>query len=296
MAVDAKKGLGFLVDHAGEGLWRISYPMGEACYLVEGVREAALIDSMGGVGNLGALVRSLVGNKPVRVLLTHRHVDHVSGAYWFDEAWMHADEADCWDACERYSDFFLGHAVHDGLASHETPFGPRDGSRPRVHEVGEGDVIDLGGRSLRVVELPGHTVGSIGFLCPELRILFSGDAVTPIECLCFPESAGIEAYRETLRKMRRLPFERFWTGHHLHDFTKADLDDFEAAVDFVLAGDRGYAWHHGFIPDWEGTLHLCPCTTSDVDSCDFRAVITRGLPAPRKRRGCKKGMGPGANE
>lgn len=94
----------------------------------------------------------------------------------------------------------------------------------------------------------------------------------------------MQTYKETLEKLRRLPFERFWTGHHLHDFTKKDLDGFEFAADFVLSGDRGYAWHHGFIPDWEGTIHFAPNGVNDVDSCDFRAVITRGLPAPRRRR------------
>lgn len=145
-------------------------------------------------------------------------------------------------------------------------------------------MFDLGGRTLQVVGLPGHTSGSIGFLCRELGILFSGDAVTPIECLCFHESSSVQTYKETLEKLRRLPFERFWTGHHLHDFTKKDLDGFESAADFVLSGDRGYAWHHGFIPDWEGTIHFAPNGVNDVDSCDFRAVITRGLPAPRRRR------------
>ena len=277
----------FDVDEPLEGVWRIGDAMGDLCYLVEGAREAVLIDSMAGFGDLKALAQSLVGDKPVKVLLTHRHVDHVSGAYWFGEAWMSPLDADCWDHCERYAAFMRDHAVAEGLVPEGVGFGPVGHPRPRVHEVREGDVLDLGGRTLEVVELPGHTAGSIGFCCPEDGILYSGDAVTPIMCLCFPESADIETYRATLRKMRELPFERFWTGHHRHDFTKADLVSFEAAADYVLAGDRGYAWHHGFIPDWEGTLHLCPCETSDVDSCAFRAVITRGLPAPRKRGGHK---------
>lgn len=239
---------------------------------------------MGGFGDLGALVAGLIGKKPVRVLLTHRHADHVGGAYWFSDVWAHAQEASCWCVCERYAHIVAEHAAKEGYADASTPFGPRDGARPRVHTTAEGDVFDLGGRTLRVVGLPGHTSGSIGFLCRELGILFSGDAVTLIECLCFPESSSVKTYKETLEKLRRLPFERFWTGHHLHDFTKKDLDGFESAADFVLSGDRGYAWHHGFIPDWEGTIHFAANGVNDVDSCDFRAVITRGLPAPRRRR------------
>lgn len=272
----------FEVEQMGAGLWRIGDGLGDLCYLVEGEREAALIDTMAGLGDLAACVRGLIGEKPVRVLLTHRHIDHVGGAYWFDEVWMHAAEAGCWGACESYAGYMWEQATRLGVAVAGDALGPRDGSRPQVHTVGEGDVIDLGGRALEVVELPGHTVGSVGYLSRDLGILFSGDAVTPIACLCFPESLPLPAWKETLRKMAGLPFERFWTGHHRHDFTPADLDGFLAAADFA-EGDRGYAWHHGFIPDWEGTLHLVPNGVSDVDSCDFRAVITPGLPPARHR-------------
>lgn len=270
------------VEEAEPGVWRIGDGLGDLCYLMEGERACALIDTCAGVGDLSACIRELVGQKPVRVLLTHRHIDHVGGAYWFDEVWMDEAEAGCWETCEAYAGAMWEHALAEGAATAGDAFGPRDGSRPRVHILREGDVIDLGGRALEVVSLPGHTVGSLGYLCRELGVLFSGDAVTPIACLCFPESLGVKAWKETLQKMGGLPFERFWTGHHRHDFTKADLAGFEAAADFVLAGDRGYAWHHSYIPDWEGTLHLVPNGVSDVDSPEFRAVITQGLP-PRRR-------------
>lgn len=274
----------FEVEEMGAGLWRIGDGLGDLCYLVEGEREAALIDTMAGMGDLRACVRGLIGEKPVRVLLTHRHVDHVGGAYWFGEAWMHAAEADCWGACEAYAGFMHEHAIAEDPAVSDAPFGPRDGSRPRARTLREGDVFDLGDRTLEVVELPGHTVGSVGFLCHELGILFSGDAVTPIACLCFAESLPLSVWKDTLRKMADLSFDRFWTGHHRHDFTPADLDGFLVAADFA-EGDRGHAWHHGFIPDWEGTLHLVPNGVADVDSTDFRAVITPGLPPSRARRG-----------
>lgn len=273
------------VEAVASRVWRIGDGLGDICYLVEGERECALVDTCAGIGDLSVCVRELVGEKPVRVLLTHRHVDHVGGAYWFDEVWMDEAESGCWETCEAYAGLMWEHALAEGAATAAVAFGPRDGLRPQVRALREGDAIDLGGRVLEVVALPGHTFGSLGFLCRELGVLFSGDAVTPIACLCFPESLGVEAWKETIRKMTGLPFERFWTGHHRHDFTKDDLASFEAAADFVLAGDRGHAWHHSCIPDWEGTLHLVPNGVSDVDSPDFRAVITQGLPPRRPRRG-----------
>lgn len=38
----------------------------------------------------------------------------------------------------------------------------------------KGDVIDLGNRPLEIIELPGHTPGSIGILDVKTRALFAG--------------------------------------------------------------------------------------------------------------------------
>lgn len=264
----------FEVEELGERLWRIGDALGDLCYLVEGEREAALVDTLAGLGDVVSLARGLVGEKKqLRVLLTHCHPDHVGGAYFARECWVGSACAGAWNACERQGlELVAGMADEAGV-----PFGPRDGVRPVVRRVAEGTSFDLGGRTLAAVELPGHTADSVGYLCPELGILFSGDAVTPIMCLCFPESLGLDGWLATLHKMEKLSFERFWTGHHRHDFTNADLVSFEEVAAFART-DRGHSWHHMLVSDWEGTLHLCPCPTSDPDSCDFRAVITRGLP------------------
>lgn len=47
------------------------------------------------------------------------------------------------------------------------------------------EVFDLGQLECFVIPLPGHTKGSIGILIPDLRLLLSGDALTPIMCLFF---------------------------------------------------------------------------------------------------------------
>lgn len=268
----------------GEGLFQLSDPFGYRAYLVVGEREAVLVDTMGGCGNLMATVRSLACARPVRVLLTHCHADHVGGAWAFPEVAMAAGEDGHWDEAAADLGELRMAAVRNGMVAPDEPWAFEVGMRPRVAHLADGDEIDLGGRRLTCVALPGHTDASMGYLCPELRALFSGDAVTPIMCLCFSESLPVAVWRRTLEKMGRLDFERFYTGHHDHAFTKADLAGFKAAADFVQAGDRGFAWHHAVVAGWEGTCHLCPCDTADADSPDFRAVITRGLPAPRRSR------------
>lgn len=270
------------VEVVEEGLYRLVDPMGYMAHLVLGDDRAALVDAMLGIGDVRAVAERLCAGRPLTVLLTHRHPDHTGGAYRFDEVLMPALEDGHWDEVEDFAPYHRTVGAESDPAILDAPWAISEGARPHVTHVADGDAIDLGGRSLVCASLPGHTEGSMGYLCPELGVLLSGDAVTPVMFLCFGESLPVSAWRETLDRMEALPFERFYTGHHRHAFVRADLASFRVAADFAER-DRGRAWHHARIPTWEGTCHLCPCDTRSSDSPDFRAVITRGLP-PRRRR------------
>ncbi len=261
------------VEELDRGVFALSDPLGCRCHLVVGERRAALVDTMSGVGDVRAATEELTGGRPMDVLLTHRHPDHVSGAYRFERVAMTAGEDGHWEEAEKNASAFCVAALDGGLIERADAWPVRPQRRPRVSHVREGDRLDLGGLSLTCVLLPGHTNASAGYLCPERGILFSGDAVTPIMCLCFEESLSLSAWRRTLAKMGELDFERFYTGHHAHAFLKADLASFDEAARFA-EGDRGTSWQHGIVEGWTGVCHLCPCATYDADSPDFRAVIT----------------------
>lgn len=282
----------FRVSEISCGIHRIVDVLDNHAYLVVGEDQALLVDSCGGIGDLRACVRALT-DLPVTVALTHGHDDHLSGAYWFDEAYLSPLDggARCWDLVENHSLRIFDQVVEEGVVSNAMHFALRDGTRPRELPVGERDVFDLGGRRVRAVALPGHTAGSMGYLVEDCGVLFSGDAVTPIMCLFFEESLGIPVWRATLAKMRELPFERFYTGHHDHAFTKDDLPSFDAAGTFARE-DRGMEWQHMRLPEFRGIMHLCPCDTFDADSVDFRAVIEKWheLP-PRQRKGRRRKAG-----
>ena len=272
-------------SEVADGVWRLTDPFDNRAYVVRGEERALLVDAMVGFGDVTGAASALAGGLPVTCALTHRHCDHVGGAFGMGEVLMSAadDAPETWGQAEAGALLFAEEARRGGMVPAGERCAAERGGLPHVAHVADGNAIDLGGRDVEVVSLPGHTVGSVGYLVRDAGLLLSGDAVTPVMCLCFEESLGLDAWRRTLRKMEGLPFGRFMTGHHDHAFGKADLDGFLAAADFAKS-DRGHEWHHSIVPGWEGTIHLVPNGVYDVDSPDFRAVITRGLPAPRRPR------------
>ena len=276
----------FRTNLVADGIHMIADVLDNHCYLVEGKTSALLVDSCGGIGNVRAHVEELT-SLPVTVVLTHGHDDHLSGAYWYEEAYLSPADggARCWELVEDHSGRIFAQLAAEGVVTEDTPFALRDGARPRELPVADGDVFDLGGRTVRAVALPGHTAGSVAYLVEDCGVLLSGDAVTPIMCLFFDESLTIQDWREkTLARMAELPFEHFYTGHHDHAFSKDDLPSFDAAAAYALT-DRGMQWEHARLTEFRGIIHLCPSDTIDADSVDFRAVIDHWheLP-PRKRR------------
>ena len=82
-------------------------------------------------------------------------------------------------------------------------------------------MFDLGGITLEVVEVPGHTHGSIGLLYKEEKIFFAGDAMNPFLWLFAPEATMLSEYKATLRKADGLDFEALVVSHGLSLATQA---------------------------------------------------------------------------
>ena len=277
----------FQTSLVAPGLHMIVDVLGNHAYLVVGQTHALLVDSCGGFGNLRACVEELT-DLPMTVALTHGHEDHMMGSYWFDEA--HISPLDggvaCWEGAEERTQRIYDQVLAEELVAAEAPFALRDAARPCELPVADGDVFDLGGRTVRAVALPGHTAGSMAYLVEDCGVLLSGDAVTPIMCLFFEDSLTIQGWRDqTLARMAELPFAHFYTGHHDYAFAKDGLATFDAAAAFALT-DRGMEWEHNRLHEFRGIIHLCPSDTFDADSVDFRAVIDRWheLPARKRRK------------
>ncbi len=202
------------------GIWKIKSD-GDSHYLVEGDTEALAIDTGYGAGNLREYLQTLT-DKPVRrVANTHYHFDHTANNPYFEAAYMSAEAIPL--ATVPYKSFESIHFTTD--YEHIV--------------VREGDVIDLGGRQLEVIELAGHTRGSLAFLDRKNRVLFTGDEMDKFVNL----TRSVADFVRSMEKLAavRSEVDLCFGGHGL-----IDLDN----IDKLIALGRDIL--SGKLPEGEG--------------------------------------------
>lgn len=192
-------------------------------FLAVGEEKAALIDTGVGIGDVVADIRKIT-DKPLVVIITHGHLDHCLGADGMPEVYMHSDdetnsqrmhnkEGREWYVKTRSAVWYPGHTEEllAMLPKEEKPFS----YKPLV----DGQVIDLGGRTLEVIHAPGHSEGSISLLDKANRIMFTGDTanvslVIPGKTGPYP-GPGMEVYNQSLHKLwnRQEEYDHIAVGH-----------------------------------------------------------------------------------
>ncbi len=85
--------------------------------------------------------------------------------------------------------------------------------RGEVIGLGDGDVAEAPGYTLRVIYTPGHTMGSICLYDAGKRILFTGDTVFPNGSFGRVDHGSIEAMVESLGKLADLGVDIMLPGH-----------------------------------------------------------------------------------
>lgn len=197
----------FQVHPVNDRIDRITDISGVHMYLVRGDVAAALLDTGVGRGRLDAFVRELTA-LPLKVFITHGHVDHAMGAGAFTHVWLSPRDKAVYEE-HAATEFRLGYihgsaaaggrAEAAGVTAEELaapkPFG-------EFHALRPGDRFDLGGVSLEIMEGEGHTPGCVTVLIPELRTLLLGDACNPFTYLFDTTCSTVADYREMLLRLK----------------------------------------------------------------------------------------------
>jgi hydroxyacylglutathione hydrolase len=205
----------YTVNGVGPGVRVISDHGADNIYLIEGTDSALLVDTGLGSADLASYVKKLT-SKPLIIVITHGHPDHAGSDHQFSRVYIHpADSA----AARQFNlpearaasskNMQQGNSPADNELFKGNPF------NTRMIPVFEGHLFRLGGRSIKVIEVPGHTPGEICLLDIENKLLFTGDNNNVLVWLFLQNCRPLHEYLLTLEKQAGLmpQFTTIFPGH-----------------------------------------------------------------------------------
>lgn len=206
-----------------DSTWRIE-DNGVRFFLLSGDDYSLLIDTGMNVKNVKAIAQRLT-DKPIKLINTHADPDHIGANCEFSSFMMNTLELDNYNIYKKCTSQVI--AVND-------------------HEI-----INIGGRSLEVIFIPGHTPGSIALLDIERRVLFSGDTIQTGNIFLFGPMRNIKTYLKSLESLNTLKdrFDFIYPSHanpvlepniieKLIEGTKAVIDNKLSYSDASLFGQK----------------------------------------------------------
>ena len=146
-------------------------PFSENTYLLaDETGEAVIIDpGMSNSGEEKELADTIAREKlrPVKLLNTHCHIDHILGnAYcagrYALELHMHSLDQPTLDRGEQSAMLF------------GVNYTPYTGKKKYIEE---GDIISFGNSTIRIVFVPGHAPGHVAFISDEQKFVIGGDVL-----------------------------------------------------------------------------------------------------------------------
>jgi hydroxyacylglutathione hydrolase len=164
-------------------------------FLIIGEDKALLIDTGFEYDHIYDEVKKIT-QKPIQVVLTHGDRDHCGGVESFECCYIHPDDSD--------------------LISDQTI----------IKKITAGDCIQIGQYTFEIIEIPGHTPGSIGLLDRKRQLLIGGDSIQVGPIYMFGKHRSLDTYIESLQKLikEKDDIEVILPSHHRYPLTKDYID------------------------------------------------------------------------
>ena len=219
----------FNVTKYDDSLYQIQDKLGVLSTLVIGSKKAILFDTGYGFGDLKGEVEKLT-DKELIVINSHGHMDHSSGNYQFNEVFISPLDI---DLCIKHNGVDRRKRNVDELKRVLPSFISENNFNEEEY-INKGwgniipltdDVIDIG-EEVCVINMEGHTKGSIGLFFPKRKLLLASDACCPFVWLFLKESLPLSKYIKMVERTLKLDFDYFLVGHGARMFPKSKMSDF----------------------------------------------------------------------
>lgn len=211
-------------------------------YLILGSERALLFDTGMGISSMSSVVSELT-SRPVIVVNSHTHFDHIGGnaefgqilamdtAYTRRSALGIAHE----DVREEVSPEALRRPLPSGQAAADYCISPFEIAR----FIEDGHIIDLGGRQLEVLSIPGHTPDSIALFDSAAGLMWTGDTFYEGPIWLFVPETDLAAYERSIdRLVGYVPrLEALLPAHNTPVAPPRRLDELRDALALVKLGN-----------------------------------------------------------
>jgi glyoxylase-like metal-dependent hydrolase (beta-lactamase superfamily II) len=173
-------------------------------YLIEGDNKALLFDSGNGIGDIAKVVKALT-SKPVSVLNSHSHYDHVGGNYAFKDIYG-LNTAFTIDRQTGHENSRISIEASKQALCKPLPKGVTEenhiGRAYKVSQfINDGHIFDLGNRQLEVVHTPGHTPDAIILIDKKNALMFTGDSYYSGPIWLYAPETNLDQYQKSLAIM-----------------------------------------------------------------------------------------------
>jgi len=237
-------------------LYAIYDPGDVYIYVILGDDAAVVYDTGYGMASIMPAIREIT-DLPLICVLGHGHVDHANGAYQFDEAWIYEEDMElCRRHTSRTAKKIAINMVKEKGAELPKGFDEEAYINSGVCELKKmniGQVFEIGGKSLEVVKMEGHTHGSVGLLVREERVLITSDAANPQLWLFLEESTSISTYIAMLERSINLDFDIFFIGHDYKPYEKDNW--FKKFIEVAKNANMAQAVPFGRLPERKGMMY-----------------------------------------
>ncbi|MBR1667767.1 MAG: MBL fold metallo-hydrolase [Bacteroidaceae bacterium] len=187
-------------------------PLGENCYVVsDDTHEAVIIDCGCSTESEWADIKKYIATEDLQVkhlLNTHLHFDHVWGtAFAYRDLGLRPEA--------NYEDLRIYENMDEQIRSVVGISLPHPPMPPLGTSLLDGSEVTFGNTTLKVMNTPGHSRGSICFYSPQEAVLFSGDTLFCGSCGRTDLAGG--SYRDimlSINKIATLPDDtKVFCGH-----------------------------------------------------------------------------------